>query len=237
VPVAAWKNARTAARPGAAEAIGDSRNPSLLVCGPIQDSGVPTAPDPMNPAEVHHPGSAGRAAMQWGQVVEDVRFARDEMAKMVWAIENAAGEPWPQHERDAAATPVSTPPPPGQMPPVPLKYRIESRVPEYWIPFLPVSLDPASGVVALELASAVASDGHTLIPPRGRVLQRTSISRASPYQIPEEEVPRNGIRVQRPAVRSRWTDGSSHLWQLRRVQPGTGESSSALRFDQALPNR
>ena len=105
---------------------------------------MPTAPDPMNPAEVHHPGSAGRAAMQWGQ--------------------------------------------------------------------------------------------HTLISPRGRVLQPTSISPASPYQIPEEEVPRNGIRVQRLAVRSRWTDGSSHLWQLRRVQPGTGESSSALRFDQALPN-
>jgi len=97
------------------------------------------------------------------------------------------------------------------MPPVPLKYRIESRVPEYWIPFLPVSLDPASGVVTLELASAVASDGHTLIPPRGRVLQPTSISPASPYQIPEEEVPRNGIQVQRLAVRSRWTDGSSNL--------------------------
>jgi hypothetical protein len=108
VPVAAWKNARTAARPRTAEAIGDSRNPSPLVCAPIQDSGVPTAPDPMNPAEVHHPGSAGRAAMQWGQVVDDARFARDEMANMVWAIENvlenAAGQPWPQHERDAART-------------------------------------------------------------------------------------------------------------------------------------
>ena len=153
MPIAAWKNARTAARPGAAEAIGDSRNPSPLVCAPIQDSGVPTAPDPMNPAEVHHPGSAGRAAMQWGQVVEDVRFARDEMANMVWAIENvlenAAGEPWPQHERDAARNPGLHAPPPGQMPPVPLKYRIEWRVPEYWIPFLPVSLDPASGAVAL----------------------------------------------------------------------------------------
>jgi hypothetical protein len=185
------------------------------------------------------PASAG-SALQPGLVVEEIRFTRDEMANMVWAIENvlenSAGEPWPQHERDAARNPVSTPPPPGQTPPVPLKYRIESRVPEYWIPFLPVSLDPANGVVALELASAMASDGHTPILPRGRVLHPTSIGTASPYQIPEEEVPRNGVRVQRLAVRSRWHDGSAQLWQLRRTQPGTGESSSALRFDQALPN-
>jgi hypothetical protein len=185
------------------------------------------------------PPSAG-SALQPGRVVEEIRFTRDEMANMVWAIENmlenAAGEPWPQHERDAARNPVSTPPPPGQMPPVPLKYQIESRVPEYWIPFLPVSLDPASGVVALELASATASDGHTPIPPRGRVLNPTSIDAASAYQIPEEEVPRNGVRVQRLAVRSRWHDGSTQMWQLRRIQPGTGESSSALRFDQVLPN-
>lgn len=63
---------------------------------------------------------------------------------------------------------------------VPLRYRIESRVPEYWIPFLPVSLDPMNGVVALELASAVASDGHTLVPPRGRVLRPTSIGTSTP---------------------------------------------------------
>lgn len=71
---------------------------------------------------------------------------------------------------------------------------------------------------------------------RGRILQPTTISGSAPYQIPEEEVPRNGIKVQRLAARSRWSDGSTRVWQLRRVRPGTGETSSALRFDQALPN-
>ena len=183
------------------------------------------------------PPTAG-TSLQTGRVVEEIRFARDEMANMVWAIENilenAAGEPWPQHERDSVKNPVPTPPA-SQTIAVPLEYRIESRVPEYWIPFLPVSLDPAKGIVALELASALASDGHTLIPPRGRILQPTSIGVSSPYQIPEEEVPRNGLRVQRLPVRSRWKDGTTRVWQLRRVQPGTGETSSALRFDQALP--
>ena len=37
MPVAASKNARTAARSGAAKAIWDSRNPSPLVCLPIPE--------------------------------------------------------------------------------------------------------------------------------------------------------------------------------------------------------
>jgi hypothetical protein len=184
------------------------------------------------------PPTAG-AALQSGRVVEEIRFARDEMANMVWAIENvlenAAGDPWPQHERDAAASPVVTPPT-TQGASVPLKYQIETRVPSYWIPFLPVSLPPNDGNVALELAQAVDPTTRQPILPRGRILQPTAISGSAPYQIPEEEVPRNGIKVQRLAARSRWSDGSTRVWQLRRVQPGTGETSSALRFDQALPN-
>ena len=183
------------------------------------------------------PPTAG-AALQSGRVVEEIRFARDEMANMVWAIENvlenAAGDPWPQHERDAAANPVATPPT-TQGANVPLKYLIETRVPSYWIPFLPVSLPPNNGNVALELAQAVDPTGKPIMP-RGRILQPTAISASAPYQIPEEEVPRNGIKVQRLAARSRWSDGSTRVWQLRRVQPGTGETSSALRFDQAPPN-
>jgi len=153
---------------------------------------------------------------------------------MVWGIENvlpnAAGEPWSQRERDAALTPAIPPPSTAAG----LSYRIESSVPASWIPFLPVSLDPTKGTVALELAAAIAPDGHAPIPPRGRILQPTAIPADSPYQLPEEEVPRNGLRVQRVFCRSRWSDGSTHLWQLRRVQPGTGETNSALRFDQAL---
>jgi hypothetical protein len=178
------------------------------------------------------------AALQTGPVVEEVRFARDEMANMVWALENtlenAAGEPWPQHERDAALNPPEKAP--TTQNPVPLAYSIESRVPSFWIPFLPVSLDPVQGTVALELAQAIAQDGVTPIQPRGRILQPTAIPVGASYQLPEEEVPRNGVTVQRFSARSRWIDGSTRLWQLRRVQPGTGEAQSALRFDQPLPN-
>jgi hypothetical protein len=182
------------------------------------------------------PPTAGQT-IQSGRAVEEVRFARDEIANMVWAIENvlenAAGDPWPQHERSAAlhaddgpSNPVSAV--------APLAYRIESSVPEYWIPFLPVSLDPLQGTVALELAAALAPDGHTPIPPRGRILRPSAVTADVPYRLPEEEIPRNGIRVRRIPCRCRWIDGSTHLWQLRRIEPGTGETSSALRFDEAL---
>jgi hypothetical protein len=184
------------------------------------------------------PPSAG-SALQYGRVVEEIRFARDEMANMVWAIENvlenAAGDPWPQHERDAARHPAA-PAAFAQDLAVPLRYEVESRVPDYWIPFLPVSVNAAAGSVALERAEAIAPDCHTIIAARGRILNPTAIAANAPYQIPEEEVPRNGVRVQRLAVRSRWIDGSTRLWQLRRVQPGTGETSSALQFDLARPN-
>jgi hypothetical protein len=42
------------------------------------------------------------------------------------------------------------------------------------------------------------------------------------------------VRVQRLTCRSRWSDGSTFLWQLRTIEPGSGETHSALRFDQAL---
>ncbi|MEZ0387660.1 MAG: hypothetical protein ACAI34_11365, partial [Verrucomicrobium sp.] len=43
-------------------------------------------------------------AIQQGIVLEEVRFLRDEMANMAWAVErtteNGLGRPWPGHERD-----------------------------------------------------------------------------------------------------------------------------------------
>src|SRR5262249_42086581 len=88
-------------------------------------------------------------AIPVGTGLEEVGFARDEMANMVWALEqateNAIGRSWPGHERDVAHNdPASGGPSPQPLPAgVDLRYRIQSRVPEHWIPFLPVAIDPA----------------------------------------------------------------------------------------------
>lgn len=186
------------------------------------------------------PPTAG-PALQRGGPMEEVLFARDEMANMVWALErlteNQQGEGWSGHERDVARNgAASAPPPPvAQDAPVPLRYLMESRVPEWWIPFLPVSIDPARGVVALERSAILRADG-TPVEPLGRILRPSSIPADTPYRVPEEEVPRTGVRVQRLVCRSRWSDGSTYLWPMRCVAAGRGEANSALRFDSAVPN-
>ena len=38
-------------------------------------------------------------------------------------------------------------------------------------------------------------------------------------------------------TRSRWLDGTTHLWVSRRRLAGAGEAQSGLRFDSALPNQ
>ena len=54
------------------------------------------------------------------------------------------------------------------------------------------------------------------------------------YQLQDNEVPRAGLVVERVAFRTRWIDGSTHLWLARRRRTGSGETASALRFDVAL---
>jgi hypothetical protein len=158
---------------------------------------------------------------------------RDEMANLAWAIEhvteNALGEPRPGRERDAAHEGSPLP----SAPDVPLTYAIQSRVPEHWIPLVPVSLDPVRGSVALELGATLRPGSPpTLVRPLGRVLNPTSVT--GPYRIAEEEAARTGLRVQRVLCRSRWIDGTTFLWSMRRRGAGAGEANSGLRFDVAV---
>ncbi|MEP6733165.1 MAG: hypothetical protein ABJE10_21155 [bacterium] len=169
--------------------------------------------------------------LQTGMPVEDVRFLRDELANMVWAveetIEGGAGKPRPGHERSVALAPP--PPPPSNV----LSYRIQTDVPAHWIPFMPVTIDPARGSIALERAGMPNATGTGLIEPAGRIL-RPSSRLGQPYQVFEEEVSRAGTRIVRVVCRARWTDGSTHLWIARRKTAGLGEASSGLVFDTAL---
>jgi hypothetical protein len=184
------------------------------------------------------PPSATTAA-QTGTPIEEIRFLRDELANLVWAIEHSTedglGQPWLGHERATTAEQVTAAPPAagrnGTGRP-PLRYRIQTSVPENWIPFLPVAIDPQRGDIALERGAMIDTPSGTPAEPFGRVLRPTSLG-TSAYRIREEEVSRSGTRVQRVVFRSRWIDGSTHLWIARRRSAGAGEGSSGLRFDLA----
>jgi hypothetical protein len=174
-------------------------------------------------------------ALQPGSVLEEVRFIRDEMANMVWAIEHTiqggTGEGVPGHEYALADEQVDDATPEHGGPR--LFYQLETLVPAHWIPMLPVAIDPIRGDIALERgAVARARDDGTIftLPPRGRILRPTGVS---PYHVREEEVTRAGTRVTRYPARARWWDGSTHLWMTRRTAVGMGEGSSGLRYDLA----
>jgi hypothetical protein len=178
------------------------------------------------------PPTAG-AGVQFGAAVEETRFFRDEMANIVWAVEHtipdAAGEPWSGHERALALAP-----PPSGGARGPLAYLIQSDVARNWIPFVPVSLDPARGEIALERAGMTDPlNPGGVVSPEGRILQPTS---ADPYRVREEEISRAGVRIVRRVARARWTDGSTWLWMTRQRRASGGTGTSGLRFDVAEPS-
>lgn len=176
------------------------------------------------------PPTAG-SALQVGEPLEEVRFFRDETANLVWAVErtipSASGEPLPGHELSAAA-----PKPAPVARSAGLRYRIQTEVPRHWIPFVPVTLDPVRGELALERGAMLDAtvDPPMPIMPAGRILRPT----ADPYRIREEEISRAGVRVVRVACRSRWIDGSTRVWITRMRRASAGEGSSGLLFDSAV---
>ncbi|MGH3260652.1 MAG: hypothetical protein ACRDNS_01515, partial [Trebonia sp.] len=174
-------------------------------------------------------------------VLEEVRFARDEMAEMVWGIEavteSRIGEPRRGFERDAAVDAV-VPPPPSPSSTAPLSYQIESKVPVHWIPFL-IPDTSAPSTVFLEGEAERSPDGQAdpiPVPPAGKILKPGGVFGVSPgYSVNQEQIPRSGARVQRVGFGARGLDGRSYFWIGRRRRAGAGETQSGLRFDAPLP--
>jgi hypothetical protein len=187
------------------------------------------------------PPSSG-PAMQLGSVLEDVRFGRDETANMAFGIERITqspiGEPRSGRERDAQIDARRKLPTPAATTDFALKYRIESEIPANWIPLLPIFENPntSNPSIVLQRGAAVkaTSTGSGEVQSLSNILN--PLPKSDPYFIKEEEIPRSGLRVERVVFRTRWIDGTSHLWVQRRRRIGAGESSSGLTFDQPLPN-
>jgi hypothetical protein len=176
--------------------------------------------------------------------VEHVRFARDDNAALAWGIEavteSAIGEPRRGSERDAAVNASLPPPAPSADTISPLRYLLENRVPIQWIPFVPVQTDTTTGTTELQrgvVAVPTPTGGVGLAFATGKILNPQSVGADQPYLLPDEEVPRAGVRVERFVTRARWIDGSAHLWVQRSRRTGSGETQSGLAFDLALPVR
>jgi hypothetical protein len=162
--------------------------------------------------------------------VEEVWFMRDEMANLAWAIEstieNAIEQPSPRREEMTAVQAESAEPPSTG---AALRYMLSTMVPESWIPLLPVQLPVAPGRIDLRLrrGAVLQPDGWQKIhEARGEVLNS-----AADLLLFDEEVPREGLHLERRRQLARWTDGSTWVWTAYRKQVGRGEGASGLRFD------
>jgi hypothetical protein len=101
----------------------------------------------------------------------------------------------------------------------PPSYRLGSSVPDYWIPFLPVAV--GSGPVQMRRGRMpTAASG-----PLGRLLGYPGLT------IFLEELPREGVHLERRYRAARGADGSTHVWIGRRRSVGSGEGRSGLQFD------
>lgn len=182
---------------------------------------------------------------------EEVYLARDEMANMVWAIEHQIPNGIDgTREGNVASLDVATflqnlsgevtngaaPPPPLQNE-AKVNYTLATSVPENWIPFIPVQMEPDSNNNAIWLQRGAMPRVYPGLNIE-RIRPRTSLIRQGldqsprqPYFVFEEEVPRSGIRVSRTWQRARWYQGRVSLWSGYRKQNGRGQGNSGLRFD------
>jgi hypothetical protein len=170
-----------------------------------------------------------------GDVVEEVRFLRDEMANLVWGVEQIVTD-GDGMRRDLADEYVRATVPAAANPPnAAVAYRLMTDVPDHWVPFLPVRI--AGGSRQVGLVEAVLRRPDSLgdlvtSSPRSSVLQELR-----GLVLPEEEVPSAGVVVRRRWFLARSADGGRHTWAARSVTSGRGEGASGLRFDVAEPVR
>ena len=171
------------------------------------------------------------ADSQHGKPVEHVTFVRDEQANLGWAIEQTVELPTggPLRRRTQgngrpAAEPTSGIREEGELP---WRYRLQSPVPPWWIPFVPERTGHGADV-RLRRGRMLSWEelDPAVVGAKGRLI---GMDRA--LRLYEEEVPRGGVSVTRRWERARGADGSVHLWMARRKRPGRGDRASGLKFD------
>jgi hypothetical protein len=159
------------------------------------------------------------SAMQESEPLERVYFMRDEMANLMWAIEDIIPAETGGGKKIIQVTPPDPVPNPD---PETWRYTLGTTVPDHWIPFIPVHKPGSEKEIRFQRARM----------PNTKPAASVLLTENQPVHfIEEQEVPRSGVIVERSVQRIRWTDGRTYLWVGRRKITGRGEGSSGLAFD------
>ena len=164
-------------------------------------------------------------------LVEDVRFLRDEDANLVWAVEMAWRQPDGTLVRNGdSAGDAARAPAPAAAPGTAGRFSLQSDTPAHWIPFVPRVRRPTAqgidGASFLRRGRTVESATPDAPQYRSRIVAETQ-------RLNEEEVATTGVRVRRLHRFARATDGRPVHWVARVVEVSDRLSSGpGLRFDQ-----
>jgi hypothetical protein len=160
--------------------------------------------------------------------LEQINFLRDEMANMVWAVENIvpsalgngiSGDEMALPEDDTESTTDDNENANGAT----IHYVLGTTVPRNWIPFIPRQIRNNSPEIQFQRAQFPGAPGAL-----GVILKE----KEPPYFIDEEILGSSGLLVSRSFQSTRFINGSSWLWIGRRKQAGKGQGWSNLKFDQ-----
>ncbi len=185
-----------------------------------------------------------------GPALEEIKFLRDEIANLTWGIEKAYrslyGEPISGYEtqvprnnnnneqsRNNNNEDISN----NLGSNKPVKYTLMTTVPPNWIPFIPVHTTNflSNPVTNLPSQLHIELQRGSIINPKTKEPQRPNSRLLNevppPYYIDESEIPRSGIIISEKCRRIMWHNGKIFLWIGRKKSVGTGEGSSALKFD------
>lgn len=197
--------------------------------------------------------SGSSAMIQDDKPVEKISFLRDEMANLVWGVEDAIASPY-GGSRDAGklakmtsqlVNSLSTKPAAeeGKDSNEGWKYKAGTLMAENRIPFIPTAVEQTDAAkferrtVVLQRAATprVSDDFEPIrIRPRSRLLGyngKPEDQKPDPLFIYEEEIPRTGIKLALVWKRTRWLNGQTRVWLSRRKSVGRGEIDANFKFD------
>jgi len=191
--------------------------------------------------------------IQEDKPVEKVFFLRDEMANLVWGVEDLIASPY-GGGRDAGKLAKMTTQlvsslyrkqetGEGEDSGEGWKYKAGTLMAENRIPFIPAAVEQTQAskferrtVVLQRAATPRVSDDFepVRIRPRSRLLGyngKPEDHKPDPFFIFEEEIPRTGIELGLIWKRTRWFNGQTRVWLSRRKSVGRGEIDANFRFD------
>jgi hypothetical protein len=164
--------------------------------------------------------------------LEEVLFLRDDMGAMAWAVEHQLqgdlDAPIDTHESYLERLKNNGPPPPptATADGPKIYYALETPVPEYWIPMVPVQT--AQGTLYLRRGTMQIPTVAGPISVQARALL---LNPGKPYFVADRVIPQAGRLADRYFRRTRGADGTTYLWMARKSGAGRGLGWSGLRFD------